>query len=349
MHDCVLKLDELGHVDPVALRMQCLQTGIKIADVADVIHCDDPAVLSLFSSPKALKMKTNPLGFKTGAVALPEFGTPFVQGLLEEAKPKTFNDLLIISGLSHGTDVWNNNAENLIVSGTATLNDVIGCRDDIMNYLIGEGVDPGFAFRFMEVVRKNKGLANLAKINDMIPTLAEKGIPEWYLESCRKIQYLFPRAHAAAYVIGAVRAGWFKVYKPLAFYATYFSTRCEKFEIDVMSGDFNKLVERAMWLNAHKNDDDFKDTDYYQDIKWSEDRHYEDSKNNSHNNYDDDDDLEEEEEETIEDPVDIYERPYQILFDGITEALKLLRAKDYAAAKERLMNAQIEADEAVGE
>ena len=261
MHDCVLKLDELGHVDPVALRMQCLQTGIKIADVADVIHCDDPAVLSLFSSPKALKMKTNPLGFKTGAVALPEFGTPFVQGLLEEAKPKTFNDLLIISGLSHGTDVWNNNAENLIVSGTATLNDVIGCRDDIMNYLIGEGVDPGFAFKFMEVVRKNKGLANLAKINDMIPTLAEKGIPEWYLESCRKIQYLFPRAHAAAYVIGAVRAGWFKVYKPLAFYATYFSTRCEKFEIDVMSGDFNKLVERAMWLNAHKNDDDFKDTD----------------------------------------------------------------------------------------
>jgi len=261
MHDCVLKLDELGHVDPVALRMQCLQTGIKIADVADVIHCDDPAVLSLFSSPKALKMKTNPLGFKTGAVALPEFGTPFVQGLLEEAKPKTYNDLLIISGLSHGTDVWNNNAENLIVSGTATLNDVIGCRDDIMNYLIGEGVDPGFAFKFMEVVRKNKGLGNLAKINDMIPTLAEKGIPEWYLESCRKIQYLFPRAHAAAYVIGAVRAGWFKVYKPLAFYATYFSTRCEKFEIDVMSGDFNKLVERAMWLNAHKNDDDFKDTD----------------------------------------------------------------------------------------
>ncbi len=261
MHDCVLKLDELGHVDPVALRMQCLLTNINLGKVADEIPCDDPAVLSLFSSPDALKMKSNPLGFKTGAVALPEFGTPFVQGLLEEAHPKDFNDLLIISGLSHGTDVWNSNAEDLVVKQGKTLQEVVGCRDDIMNYLIDEGVDASLAFQFMETVRKNKDRCNAKKIEKMIPELAAKGVPDWYLDSCRKIQYLFPRAHAVAYVIGAVRAGWFKIYHPLAFYATYFTTRCDKYDIQLMNGDFNALVERTKWLNEHKNDPDFKDTD----------------------------------------------------------------------------------------
>jgi DNA polymerase-3 subunit alpha (Gram-positive type) len=199
-------------------------------------------------------MKSNPLGFKTGAVALPEFGTPFVQGLLEEAHPKDFNDLLIISGLSHGTDVWNSNAEDLVVKQGKTLQEVVGCRDDIMNYLIDEGVDASLAFQFMETVRKNKDRCNAKKIEKMIPELAAKGVPDWYLDSCRKIQYLFPRAHAVAYVIGAVRAGWFKIYHPLAFYATYFTTRCDKYDIQLMNGDFNALVERTKWLNEHKSE-----------------------------------------------------------------------------------------------
>ena len=230
MHDEVLKLDLLGHVDPLALRKLSLVTGIPFNEVP----VDDRKVLSLFNSPKALGMKTNPLKFVTGAVALPEFGTSFVQGLLAQAKPKTFNDLLIISGLSHGTDVWSYNAEDLIKNKTTDIGGVIGCRDDIMNYLIGKGIDSSFAFKFMETVRKNKGHANLSKIEAMIPELAAQGIPDWYLESCKKIQYLFPRAHATAYVINAVRNAWFKLYKPLHFYAVYFSVRCEKFDIKTM-------------------------------------------------------------------------------------------------------------------
>jgi DNA polymerase-3 subunit alpha (Gram-positive type) len=232
MHDSVLKLDELGHVDPMALRMMSLMTKIGIYD----IPMNDPKVLSLFSSPAALGLKSNPLDFKTGAIALPEFGTNFVQGLLEEAKPKTFDDLLIISGLSHGTDVWNNNAEDLIKSGQA-LGSVIGCRDDIMNYLIQMGVPNSVSFKIMEDVRHGKKLKP-----DYAKTMKEHNVPEWYLESCNKIHYLFPRAHATAYVMGAVRVAWFKIYHPLEFYATYFSTRCDRFDIKALSGNLDELL-----------------------------------------------------------------------------------------------------------
>lgn len=157
---------------------------------------------------------------------MPEFGTNFVQGLLEEANPKTFNDLLIISGLSHGTDVWNNNAEELVVKQGRSLNDVVGCRDDIMNYLISMGVDPSMSFHIMEYVRKNKAGNPLKP--EYEEALKKADVPDWYVDSLRKIKYLFPRAHATAYVIGAVRVAWFKLYNPLEFYATYFTTRCDK-------------------------------------------------------------------------------------------------------------------------
>ncbi len=255
MHDSVLKLDELGHVDPVALRMQCYLTGINVSDAAEAIPLDDKRVLSLFSSPDELHLKKNPLGLKTGARALPEFGTSFVQGLLEEAKPKTFNDLLIISGLSHGTDVWNNNAEDLVVKQGRSLDDVVGCRDDIMNYLISMGVEPSMSFHIMEDVRHGKGTGGDPNYD---VEMKKHNVPDWYIESLNKIKYLFPRAHAAAYVIGAVRVAWFKLYHPLEFYTTYFTTRCDKFNIKIMSGPLDGIVDR---INAIKNDPEASDTD----------------------------------------------------------------------------------------
>lgn len=248
MHDSVLKLDLLGHVDPMALRMMSLLTGIDIM----TIPMNDRKVLSLFSSPKALGLKTNPLDFKTGAIALPEFGTSFVQGLLEEALPHTFNDLLIISGLSHGTNVWNDNAEELIKNKTTNLQGVIGCRDDIMNDLIGYGIDNSKAFKIMEYVRKNK-VGKPLKDED-VQEMQKHGVPDYFIESCRKIRYLFPRAHATAYVMGAVRVAWFKLYHPLEFYATYFTVRCDKFDVQVMTWPLEKIVEEVHRLQeASKN------------------------------------------------------------------------------------------------
>lgn len=264
MHDSVLKLDELGHVDPVALRRQCYLTGIDMAHVAEKIPMDDPRVLSLFSSSKELKLKKNPLGFKTGAIALPEFGTTFVQGLLEEANPKTFNDLLIISGLSHGTDVWSNNAEDLVVKQGRKLDDVVGCRDDIMNYLISMGVDPSESFHIMEYVRKNKAGNPLPA--EYEEALKKANVPDWYVDSLRKIKYLFPRAHATAYVIGAVRVAWFKIYYPLEFYATYFTTRCDKFNIKVISSSLDKIVDRINDINNDPESGDVEQEELKSDI-----------------------------------------------------------------------------------
>lgn len=256
MHDGVLKLDELGHVDPVTLRMQCLLTGIDIRKINEVIPMDDPDVLSLFRSPNALKLRKNPLNLKTGATGLPEFGTNFVQGILIEANPTSFNDLLIISGLSHGTNVWNGNAQDLVKSGR-TLSDVIGCRDDIMDYLIKMGMDSSLAFKCMEDVRKNKFRA---KEDAYVPAMKECHVPEWYIDSCRKIRYLFPRAHATAYVIGAVRAAWFKLYHPLEFYATYFTARCDHFDIKAMKNGLSGIMDA---INAIRNKpmEEKKDTD----------------------------------------------------------------------------------------
>ncbi len=249
MHDSVLKLDLLGHVDPQALRMMSLITGVKIAD----IPMDDKKVISLFSNGKELGLQKNPLRFKTGAIALPEFGTNFVQGILEDAKPKNFNELLIISGLSHGTNVWHSNAQDIIASGTALLTEVIGCRDDIMNYLISKGVDASLAFNIMEGVRKGKGLRA-----EQEEAMRKAGVPEFYIESCKKIKYLFPRAHATAYVMGAVRVAYFKLYHPLAFYAAYFTCRCDKFNLQAMADGYQALLDD---INRLKGQDAISDTD----------------------------------------------------------------------------------------
>ena len=249
MHDEVLKLDLLGQLEPLVLRKMALSSGMPFKD----IPMNDKKVLSLFSSPKALNLKTNPLNFQTGAMAIPEFGTSFVQGLLQTAKPKTFNDLLAISGLSHGTDVWTFNAEDLIKQGKGDITTVIGCRDDIMRYLIEMGCDRLESFKFMETVRKNKGHANRAKIEEKVGMLQEHGVPEWYIESCRRIQYLFPRAHATAYVINAVRNAWYKLYKPLHFYGVFLSDHIDKFEVKTMVKGLDAVVQRVNVLEARSN------------------------------------------------------------------------------------------------
>lgn len=243
IHDNVLKLDLLGHVDPYALRMMCDITGVNVHD----IPMNDPKVLSLFSSTKALNLKEDHLHQATGALGLPEFGTSFVRRILEETRPKTFSDLLIISGLSHGTDVYNGNAQDLINNGIATLRDVIGCRDDIMTGLADQyGIPPADTFKIMELVRKNnftkpKFAADREKYEKL---MRDHGVPDYYIESCCKIKYLFPKAHAVAYCMMGVRVGWFKVYRPLAYYATFFTARCNAYDLEAMVGGKGRIAQR---------------------------------------------------------------------------------------------------------
>ncbi|MCQ2800576.1 MAG: PolC-type DNA polymerase III, partial [Bacilli bacterium] len=225
IHDTILKLDLLGHVDPMALKMMCDLTGVKIQD----IPMNDEKVLSLFSSAKALGMEHDYTNAKTGALLLPEFNTEFVRGVLEETSPHAFSDLVIISGLTHGTGVWNGNADQLIKDKTATLQQVIGCRDDIMTYLMSKEIPSNIAFMIMEDVRKGRGLKE-----EYLEIMRAKKVPDFYIESCNKIQYLFPKGHAVAYVTMAVRVGYFKIYYPLEFYATFFTVRSKQYDIHTM-------------------------------------------------------------------------------------------------------------------
>ena len=240
IHDTLLKLDLLGHVDPVALRMMCNLKGINIKD----IPLNDPEVLSIFSSPKALKMDHDYMNAKTGALAIPEFGTEFVRGMLEETKPQTFADLVIISGLSHGTNVWNGNADEL-VRGGKSLSEVIGCRDDIMTYLIGKGLPKDISFTIMEKVRKGKGLQE-----EYEQLMRANKVPDYYIDSCKKIKYMFPKGHAVAYVTMAIRVGYFKVHYPLVFYATFFSVRSKQYDIEPMIKGKQAIIERIEELKA---------------------------------------------------------------------------------------------------
>ena len=235
IHDTILKLDLLGHVDPMALKMMCDLTNINIKD----IPLNDKKVLSLFSSPDALNMKNDYLGSKTGAMAIPEFGTEFVRGILEETKPKTFSDLVIISGLSHGTNVWNGNADVLIKNKTATLQEVIGCRDDIMSYLIEKGLQSSIAFAIMEDVRKGRGLKP-----EYVEIMKANRVPQYYIDSCNLIKYMFPKGHAVAYVTMAVRVGYFKIYYPLEFYATFFTVRSKQYDIINMIKGREAIIAR---------------------------------------------------------------------------------------------------------
>ena len=249
MHDELLKLDILGHVDPMAMRYYRDITGVPI----ESIPMNDPRVLSLFTSPKELNLHENFLQLKTGVSAIPEFGTRMAQQMLTVAKPKTFNDLLIISGLAHGTDVWAGNAEDLIKSGTADINGVIGCRDDIMTYLISMGIDKSLSFNIMECVRKNKFRG---KEEQFVPVMQAAHIPEWYIDSCRKIKYLFPRGHATAYVMMAVRVAWFKLYRPLEFYSVFFSIRSDAWDIKTMIEGEEAIKTRYTELDARRQSRD---------------------------------------------------------------------------------------------
>ena len=235
IHDTILKLDLLGHVDPMALKMMSDLTGVKIGD----IPMNDAKVLSLFSSPKALGMDHDYTNAKTGALLLPEFNTEFVRGVLEETHPKTFSDLVIISGLTHGTGVWQGNSDELIKAGTATLREVIGCRDDIMTFLIGKGLPPNISFAIMEDVRKGRGLKP-----EYVEIMKAHKIPQWYLDSCNLIKYMFPKGHAVAYVTQAVRVGYYKIYYPLEFYATFFSVRCDHYDIQAMIKGEQAIIDR---------------------------------------------------------------------------------------------------------
>lgn len=212
----LLKLDILGHDDPTVLRMLQDITGVDPKS----IPLNDPKVISLFTSPEALGITKEELGCEVGSYGLPEFGTKFVRQMLVDTKPQSFSDLVRISGLSHGTDVWLNNAQYFIKEGYTTLKDCISTRDDIMVYLIYAGLEPKLAFTIMESVRKGKGLTD-----DFVKAMKENSVPDWYIESCRRIKYMFPKGHAVAYVMMAVRVAYFKVYYPEAYYATYFTVR----------------------------------------------------------------------------------------------------------------------------
>lgn len=234
IHDNLLKFDILGHQDPTMIRMLQDLSGIDPL----TIPTDDPAVMSLFSSPKALGVTPEQIGSQTGTLGLPEFGTPFVRGMLEETNPSTFAELLQISGLSHGTDVWLGNAEELINNGTCKLKNVIGCRDNIMTDLIHWGVKKEVAFSTMESVRHGRGISD----EDMAVLKTNKNIPDWYIPSCLKIKYMFPKAHAAAYILMALRVAWFKVYYPEIYYAAYFSVRADKVDVEAMSHGKNSVM-----------------------------------------------------------------------------------------------------------
>ncbi len=237
LHDNILKLDILGHVDPTSIRLLSQFSGFHYKDVP----MSDPEVYSLFYSTKALKIN-DPKGYYhelNGAAGLPEFGTHNNRRILNKAKPSTFNDLVAFEGLTHGTDVWANNAEVLIDNGTCTISEVISCRDDIMGYLIAKGMDKKMSFQIMEKVRKGKGLTA-----EWIDEMHKHDVPDWYINSCQLIKYMFPKAHAVAYAMNAVRVGWYKVHQPAVYYAVYFSCRCDAYDIETMLAGTDVIYSR---------------------------------------------------------------------------------------------------------
>ena len=245
----LLKLDELGHDDPTIIKHLENLTGVN----AQQIPLDDPETMSLFHSCKALKYKgenpdTDPILGDLGCVAVPEFGTKFVRGMVKETHPSTFAELVSISGLSHGTDVWLGNAAELVRKGIP-LSGCICCRDDIMNYLILQGVKPKLSFKTMESVRKGKGLTE-----EMEAAMNEQQVPEWYIDSCKKIKYMFPKAHAVAYVMMAFRIAWFKVHRPLAFYSAYFSIRAKGFDASCMIKGDKVCLDKMTELRQKERD-----------------------------------------------------------------------------------------------
>ena len=245
MESNLLKLDMLGHDDPTMIRMLQDLTGVD----PQKIPLDDPETMSIFQSSKVLGYENDKILGPTGGTAIPEFGTSFVRGMLEDTQPNQFDILVRLSGFSHGTDVWLGNAKDLITSGTAKVSEAIGCRDDIMLFLISKGMDPKRSFKIMEAVRKGRGLPEGAE-----EEMKEHGVPDWYIGSCKKIAYLFPKAHAVAYVMMAFRIAWFKVHRPLAFYAAYFSIRAKAFDQEFMCQGMDVCQKKMREIIAKDKD-----------------------------------------------------------------------------------------------
>ncbi|WP_431689841.1 PolC-type DNA polymerase III [Peptostreptococcus anaerobius] len=250
----ILKLDILGHDGPTIIRMLEDMTGIKITD----IPLDDPETMSLFTSTKALGVTEEDIGTTVGSLAIPEFGTKFTRQMLIDTKPTTFAALVRISGLSHGTDVWVNNAQDLVRANVIGIKDVISTRDDIMNYLIFKGLRPKLAFTIMENVRKGRGLKP-----EFIEEMKANNVPDWYIGSCQKIKYMFPKAHAVAYVMTSFRIAYCKVNYPEAFYATYFTTKVEDFDVDLVTRGLDAVRAKMERIRELGNSSTAKENNQY--------------------------------------------------------------------------------------
>ena len=265
IEDDVLKLDILGHTDPTQLRMIQDMTGMDVTKVP----LDDKQTMGIFLSPKPLGVTSEQINCPTGTLGIPEFGTPFTIGMLNDTKPTTFAELIKISGLSHGTDVWLGNAQELIKNNIVPFKEVIGCRDDIMVYLMYHGLEPIKAFKIMEFVRKGKASKEPATWEEHKKTMKEAGIEDWFIDSCGKIKYMFPKAHAAAYVTSAFRIAWFKVHMPEVYYTTYFSTRFTDFDLETMVAGYDAIKKKMFEIQAKGYDATNKESSVLETLKLS--------------------------------------------------------------------------------